>query len=46
MGRSSIEYIHHNPVKRGYIEEAGHWHYSFAKDYAGLEGLLKVERLW
>ena len=41
-----INYIHQNPVKRGYIEEAEHWRYSSAKGYMGIEGLLKVERLW
>ena len=41
-----INYIHQNPVKRGYIEEAEHWRYSSARDYKGIEGLLKVERLW
>jgi len=29
-----------------YIEEAEHWRYSSTKDYMGIEGLLKVERLW
>jgi len=38
-----INYIHQNPVKRGYIEEAEHWRYSSAKDYKGLDGLLEVE---
>jgi len=46
MMKEKIEYIHHNPVKRGYIEEAEHWRYSSAKDYAGIDGILKVERVW
>ena len=46
MMKAKIEYIHHNPVKRGYIEEAVHWRYSSAKDYAGIDGILKVERVW
>ena len=41
-----INYIHQNPVKRGYIEEAEHWRYSSVKDYMGIEGLLEIERLW
>lgn len=41
-----INYIHQNPVKRGYIEEAEHWRYSSAKNYQGIEGLLRIERLW
>ena len=46
MMKEKIDYIHHNPVKRGYIEDATHWRYSSAKDYMGIEGLLKVERVW
>jgi len=41
-----IKYIHHNPVKRGYIDEAEHWRYYSARDYKGIDGLLEVERLW
>ena len=43
---SKIKYIHHNPVKRGYIDEASHWRYSSARDYEGMDGLLEVERFW
>jgi len=46
MMKEKIDYIHHNPVKRGYVEEAAHWRYSSAKDYMGIEGLLEVERVW
>ena len=46
MMTSKINYIHHNPVKRGYIDEAAHWRYSSARDYEGTRGLLEVERLW
>lgn len=46
MMRQKIEYIHHNPVKRGYVDEAVHWRYSSARDYAGLPGLLDVYREW
>jgi REP element-mobilizing transposase RayT len=41
-----INYIHNNPVKRGYVDEAKHWRYSSARDYEGVLGLLEVERLW
>ena len=43
---SKIKYIHHNPVKRGYVDEASHWRYSSARDYEGIAGLLEVERFW
>jgi REP element-mobilizing transposase RayT len=41
-----IEYIHSNPVKRGYVDEAEHWRYSSARVYAGGDGLLDVEVDW
>jgi hypothetical protein len=41
-----INYIHNNPVKRGYVDEAKHWRYSSARDYEGVLGLLEIERLW
>jgi hypothetical protein len=46
MMRQKIEYIHQNPVKRGYVDEAAHWHYSSARDYMGTSGLLAVCREW
>ena len=35
--RQKIEYIHHNPVKRGYVDLAEHWRYSSARNYLGGE---------
>jgi len=46
MMRQKIEYIHHNPVKRGLVDEAIQWEYSSASNYAGLPGLLDVEKNW
>ena len=46
MMRQKIEYIHQNPVKRGYVDDASHWRYSSARNYAGEEGLLEVSVLW
>ena len=46
MMRQKVEYIHQNPVKRGYVDEAEHWRYSSARDYAGVDGLLEVCRQW
>ncbi|OOE89271.1 REP-associated tyrosine transposase [Salinivibrio sharmensis] len=46
MMRQKIEYIHQNPVKRGYVDEADHWRYSNARDYMGMSGLLEVCREW
>ena len=46
MMRQKIDYIHQNPVKRGYVDEAAHWRYSSARDYLGHEGMLEVYRQW
>jgi len=47
MLRQKIDYIHHNPVKRGYVDEAEHWRYSSARNYAGQEdGLIPVYTGW
>ncbi len=42
----TIKYIHHNPVKRGYVAEDIHWLHSSARDYGGLNGSVNVERFW
>src|SRR5439155_11323019 len=31
MMRQKLEYIHNNPVKRGYVDESTHWRYSSAR---------------
>jgi REP element-mobilizing transposase RayT len=46
MMRQKVDYIHQNPVKRGYVDEAVHWRYSSARNYAGLPGLLEVCTAW
>ena len=40
-----LNYIHNNPVEAGFVEEAHHWKYSSAKNYAGEAGQLAVEIL-
>jgi putative transposase len=42
--REKLDYIHLNPVKRGYVDRAEHWSYSSARNYAGVEGLIEVDR--
>lgn len=44
MMRQKIDYIHYNPVKRGYVSEAEHWRYSSAVNYAGKKGLIEIDR--
>ena len=46
MMRQKIDYIHNNPVKRGYVDVAEHWRYSSARSYAGQAGLLEVVCDW
>lgn len=46
MMRQKIEYIHCNPVKRGYVDDPVHWRYSSARNYAGLPGLIDVATDW
>jgi hypothetical protein len=46
MMRQKIRYIHHNPVRRGLVDEQEEWVYSSAANYAGLPGLLEVEKNW
>jgi REP element-mobilizing transposase RayT len=44
--RQKLEYIHQNPVKRGYVDKPEHWRYSSARDYAGVAGLIPVFKDW
>jgi putative transposase len=41
-----IDYIHNNPVRRGYVDKPKHWRYSSARNYEGIEGLLDVMTDW
>ncbi len=44
--RQKLDYIHWNPVKRGYVDLPEHWRYSSARNYAGQLGLIEVVRDW
>ncbi|MEA1935836.1 MAG: transposase [Thermodesulfobacteriota bacterium] len=46
MMRQKIEYIHRNPVERGYVDNPEHWRYSSARNYSGMAGLLEVCKQW
>lgn len=41
-----MDYIHFNPVKRGYIDRPEHWRYSSARNYQEEEGLIDVFTQW
>jgi putative transposase len=42
MMLQQIEYIHMNPVRRGYVDAPEDWRYSSARNYAGKKGVLEV----
>ncbi len=44
MMHQKIDYIHHNPVARGYVDRPEHWRYSSARNYLGQPGLIEVCR--
>jgi putative transposase len=46
MMRQKLEYIHYNPVKRGYVDLPEHWRYSSARNYLGQDGLVYVVTDW
>ena len=46
MMLQKLEYMHNNPVKRGYVDEQVHWRYSSARNYAGMPGLIDVSTNW
>jgi REP element-mobilizing transposase RayT len=41
-----LEYIHNNPVERGYVSCPEHWRYSSAANYLGQAGLYPVRTDW
>lgn len=45
MAAQKIEYIHNNPVKRGYVDDPMHWRYSSCRNYFGQAGLIEIETL-
>jgi putative transposase len=45
MMSQKLEYIHYNPVKRGYVDYAEHWNYSSAKNYLGQPSVFDID-LW
>ncbi len=42
----SLSYIHDNPVKAGFVEQAEQYPYSSAMDYASKRGLVKIELIY
>ncbi len=47
MLRTKIEYIHNNPVKKGFVEKAEDWKFSSARNYMYNDhSILKVTTEW
>jgi putative transposase len=46
MMLQKLEYMHHNPLRRGYVDDPAHWRYSSARNYAGQKGLIDVITDW
>ena len=46
MMLQKIEYIHNNPVVRGYVDDPLDWRHSSARNYAGRAGLIEVVTDW
>jgi len=44
--RQRLDYIHQNPVKRGYVDNPAAWRYSSARNYEGMDGLIEVVKEW
>jgi len=46
MMRQKLQYMHNNPVQRGYVDDPMHWRYSSARNYGGQVGLVPVTTDW
>jgi REP element-mobilizing transposase RayT len=44
--RQKLDYMHGNPVKRGYVARPEHWLWSSARDYLGEAGPVEVDTGW
>jgi putative transposase len=46
MMLQKLEYIHSNPLRRGFVDDPIHWRYSSARNYARMKGLIDVMTDW
>ena len=44
--RASMNYVHHNPVRHGYVRRWQDWPWSSAAAYLNSVGMEEAERLW
>jgi REP-associated tyrosine transposase len=45
MFNQKVEYIHHNPVKRGLLENGEDWLYSSARHFSGMESVFCIDEI-
>jgi len=45
MMEERLTYLHNNPVESMIVEEAEHYVFSSARDYAGMKGLVEIEMI-
>ena len=43
---ATLNYIHHNPVRHGYVERWTDWRWSSAADYLALAGVGEAKSVW
>ncbi|QIZ73474.1 REP-associated tyrosine transposase [Oxynema aestuarii] len=43
--RQKLEYIHNNPLRRGYVDHPAHWRYSSYRNYIGEPGVLSLDKI-
>ena len=43
---ATLNYVHNNPVKHGYVERWQDWPYSSARDYLTSVGFDEAARIW
>ncbi len=43
---ATLNYVHHNPVRHGYVERWTDWRWSSAADYLAQTGAEEAKRIW
>ena len=43
---ATLNYVHHNPVRHGYVERWTDWPWSSAAEYLAQMGEIEVKRVW
>ncbi len=43
---ATLNYVHHNPVRHGYVARWAEWPWSSASDYLAQIGVEAAKRIW